>query len=213
MYFERLKRVVYSHRRFFIHYGILSLVGLYPLLAYDKVTLFRKLNALHHPLLDYLFYGMTNLGSSISYGLLMVGLWLARVPYRQLGVGFGAFAGVSLIVQTLKRLVFPDQQRPLARLAEVGQLHMVEHVKPLYELSFPSGHAATIFAAACFIQLIMPQKVRGYSLVGLLIATLVAYSRVYLAQHFYTDIYVGALIGVWVTTAIYAGVTRVDREH
>ena len=191
-------------------YGILSLVGLYPLLAYDQITLFCKLNAMHHPLLDYLFYGVTSLGSSISYGLLMVGLWLARVPYRQLGVGVGVFGGISLIVQVLKRLVFPDQQRPLACLANVDQLHIVEQVTPLYELSFPSGHAATIFAAACFIHLIIPQNARIYTLVGLLIATLVAYSRVYLAQHFYTDIYVGSLIGVWTTTAIYAGVSRLD---
>jgi undecaprenyl-diphosphatase len=57
--------------------------------------------------------------------------------------------------------------------------------------SFPSGHAATAFAAATAIAILSP-RMRPYVL-GL--AAAVALSRVYLRVHFPLDVVAGALIG------------------
>lgn len=58
--------------------------------------------------------------------------------------------------------------------------------------SFPSGHAATAFAAAIVLSRIFP---KGSSLFYLL-ATLIAISRVYLGVHYPLDVLGGALLGI-----------------
>jgi undecaprenyl-diphosphatase len=58
--------------------------------------------------------------------------------------------------------------------------------------SFPSGHAATAFAAATAVGMLHP-RLRAPLLV---IAGMVALSRVYLGVHFWSDVLVGSLLGV-----------------
>ena len=248
---RRLFQVIKANRTFFIAYNLLLLIGLYPLLTWDKLTVFLFINKHHHPFLDKFFYYITHLGNGIAYGLLIIGLIFLKVPYKKLLIGIASFCAMSVIVQFLKRVIFYHDLRPIKfiELAEEAvHLHLVDNVEVLTHLSFPSVHAATIFAAACFLCLISTRKskevislVSGedvtelirdtefhsnpvntvafttlllssitinrsslYSLFLLLIAVLVAYSRVYLCQHFYTDVYIGALIGGWTTFFVYA---------
>jgi membrane-associated phospholipid phosphatase len=58
--------------------------------------------------------------------------------------------------------------------------------------SFPSGHAATAFAAATVVGVLHP-RLRAPLLA---LALLVAVSRVYLGVHFWSDVLVGSLLGV-----------------
>jgi membrane-associated phospholipid phosphatase len=63
--------------------------------------------------------------------------------------------------------------------------------------SFPSGHAATAFAAATAVGVLHP-RLRAPLL---LLAGMVALSRVYLGVHFWSDVLVGSLLGVAVGLA------------
>jgi undecaprenyl-diphosphatase len=65
--------------------------------------------------------------------------------------------------------------------------------------SFPSGHAATAFAAATAVGLLHP-RLRAPLLA---LAAMVALSRVYLGVHYWSDVLVGSLLGtaVGLTTA------------
>lgn len=64
--------------------------------------------------------------------------------------------------------------------------------------SFPSGHAATAFAAATVVGVLHP-RLRAPLLA---LALMVAVSRVYLGVHFWSDVVVGSLLGVAIGIAV-----------
>jgi undecaprenyl-diphosphatase len=103
---------------------------------------------------------------------------------------FAAFAALSaaavagLSVMLLKGLF--DRARP--PLVDPG-LDPVGTVPG--SASFPSGHAATAFAAAVAVGVLYPR----FRTPLLALAATVALSRVYLGVHFATDVLVGSLLG------------------
>jgi membrane-associated phospholipid phosphatase len=93
----------------------------------------------------------------------------------------------------------------LASLAVVGLKDYFERARPPVadptldpvgvipdSTSFPSGHAATAFAAAVAVGVLYPRARKPL----LALAALVALSRVYLGVHFVTDIVVGSALGI-----------------
>lgn len=67
--------------------------------------------------------------------------------------------------------------------------------------SFPSGHSTSAFCLFFCLCIISPkvwQKIFFFCL-----AILIGFSRVYLSQHFFEDIYVGSIIGVGFSFTIF----------
>jgi undecaprenyl-diphosphatase len=110
-------------------------------------------------------------------------LWRRRLPLAFLAATSAALAA-SAVVAPLKDAV--GRARPPEADPGLGSLVAIPD-----NPSFPSGHAATAFAAATAIAILSP-RARPYAL-GL--AAAVALSRVYLRVHFPLDIAAGALIG------------------
>ena len=117
----------------------------------------------------------------------------------------------ALLIQGIKSIVHAP--RPLEFYkAEISHdpswIHIREQWPHLFERSFPSGHSGCIFSTCCFLSMILP---RGWSRAGLLlffVAILVAYSRMYLAAHFYADIFVGSMLGTSTTMFCFALMRR-----
>lgn len=111
------------------------------------------------------------------------------------------------------------------------QLPLVEGVRMNYWFSFPSGHTTSFFALFFVLCIIVTNYLasnsasdptakrsnsvsdltakRSNSVSGLLqtllfvLATLGAYSRIYLSQHFAADIFAGVVVGVGITICCY----------
>jgi undecaprenyl-diphosphatase len=109
-----------------------------------------------------------------------------------------AVAAAALVVTILKEFV--DRSRP--PLAEPG-LDPIGIVPA--SASFPSGHAATAFAAAVAVALVYPRL--GRPLVAL--AVVVALSRIYLGMHYVLDVAAGASLGIAIGVAAAWVIRRV----
>ena len=63
------------------------------------------------------------------------------------------------------------------------------------QFGFISSHAANSFALAVFVALVLPRRYRVAKWMLFIWASLVSYSRMYLAAHFPSDVLAGALLG------------------
>jgi undecaprenyl-diphosphatase len=128
-------------------------------------------------------------------GLLWIGIaLLLGVLWRRwgtLGLTLIAVAVSDWSSMGLKALV--DRERPPLRYAEPKPLVHVPH-----DPSFPSGHAATSFAAATILTFAFPRL--GPAL--FVLAAAVAFSRVYAGVHYPLDILGGAALGMLVALAL-----------
>ena len=199
-----LKLFIKEHKTFCILHILCFVLGGVPFLILDKVAFFVWLNQFHHPIADSFFYYVSYLGSSAAYALLMTILFVLGSNSRTLLIGISSFVTMSVIVQGMKRIVYVSQLRPIACIPEGVPIHLVKGVIRDIHFSLPSGHAATIFTVACFVHLLMRAQCVWRSVFLFVGATLVAYARVYLCQHFYTDIYVGAWLGTCITILMYS---------
>lgn len=196
--------VIWRQNAFFFHIVLgLFIIGLLPFFLFDKVACFIMIKQWHHPIADLIAPYLTWLGDGLTYGFLVAIITLFGASCRKIVIATGSFVCMSIVVQLLKRFLFTHSFRPVLLVPVDANLHTVDGVKLLTTLSFPSGHAATIFVLVSVMQLLVQKKKKIYSIALLLLALAVAYSRVYLFQHFYTDVYVGGLIGTVSSIVIY----------
>ena len=152
------------------------------------------LQELHHPVLDKIMVFITSLGND---GLFWIGLALFMVffkKYRKCAVSI-AF---SLILMELignvilKELIMRD--RPCWIDPTVELL-----VKAPSSYSFPSGHTFAGFASA--VTVFLNHKKEGIA--AIVLASLIAFSRMYIFVHFPTDILGGIVFGIGVAVLVY----------
>ena len=162
------------------------------ILVLGKNGSFQLINSNHNDLADQVFKYFTHYGD----GLMWIPLGIYCLFYRR-KYFIAVVAGViisTILAQFLKRVVYPDELRPISYLSEVFPVHVVDGVTMRKVHSFPSGHTTTAFAMALIMAYIINRKT--WSVILPVLASLAGYSRVYLAQHFPTDIFGGMCIGI-----------------
>jgi membrane-associated phospholipid phosphatase len=91
------------------------------------------------------------------------------------------------------------------------------HYRPewpvLLERSFPSGHSEGAFSFLCFLSLLLPYRYNKLGILFFLLALTVCYSRIYLAAHFFEDVYAGSIIGTVATTLIFSFMVRYKKQN
>jgi membrane-associated phospholipid phosphatase len=156
-------------------------------------------NAHHQAWADVFFRYLTYMGDGV-FGAFIVLLAMAyRIRYGV--IGLIGLAGSGMITQLLKRQVFNEIQRPSKVFEQIADLHFVEGVQLHGNFSFPSGHATAAFSIFLLLAFIFRRPI--WQLVCFVLALLVAFSRVYISQHFFEDIFAGSIIGTTITVIAF----------
>lgn len=202
-----VKTIINQNRIFLAFYLLFVVSGGVLLLLTNKHDLHIVFNQFHYPFLDPLFYYFTYLGDGIMAVLVFV-IFLS-VKYRYaLIIGISNLLSAS-VTQLLKHTVFDDVYRPKKFFEGIHDLYFVPGVENYSFNSFPSGHTTCAFAL--YFSLAMITKNKSIELFLFFLALMVAYSRVYLSQHFFEDIYAGSLIGVLTTILVYYYIQRSNK--
>lgn len=184
-------------------FGILALV-----LTIPKAELHLMMTEHRSVAADYFFMGWTELGGTLPY-FLIAGILFYRYSA-------GVFLSLSQILGGIISLAVKNSfGAPRPKLYfEKFYPELVLPVIPGFKLmtynSFPSGHSITAFALFFGIALITKNK--WLKLACFFAAALVAYSRVYLSQHFAVDVMAGSLIGVISTWVLYPFYLKLDTK-
>ena len=142
--------------------------------------------------LDPVFVALSRAG---TIGLLWISIAVVVAVLQRRPVAFllvtASVLVTDLITTGIKFLT--DRPRPYLVEPEPPPL-----MPATLDLSFPSGHASTSFAAAAMLTWFVP---RGAPILFAL-AALVAASRVYVGVHYPLDVIVGAVLGLGVTSVL-----------
>jgi len=167
-------------------------LGALAILFVDKLDFQRKINQIGNSGFDVVMRYLTHAGDGIFALLVFIALLFIRIKTALIAlICFGLTAGV---VQLLKHTVFVKMKRPFYFLQSEANFRIIDDFTYHTSNSFPSGHAASIFAICTVIAYQYKSKL-SVQLLLVIFAILVALTRVYLCQHFLQDIIAGSLIG------------------
>ncbi|MDP3467479.1 MAG: phosphatase PAP2 family protein [Daejeonella sp.] len=190
---KRLSEILYPQRYFLIPFLFMLLIGFILMLLNSKAELFLWTNRHHNSYFDELFKLITFFGDGLMTVLVVLILLFFKFRYAVLAAI--AFAYSSIVIQLLKHLF--KAPRPVKYFEDIIPIRTIENY-PVYEWnSFPSGHTASVFTLAVVLSYLLPHRRRHWIIIPL--ATLTAFSRVYLAQHFLEDVIAGSIIAVFMT--------------
>lgn len=148
---------------------------------------------------NFLFYHITNLGGPISVVLVPTILFIIGDKMRELSIEIILSLILStLIVQILKRIF--SRNRPYWILKNLNTFGI-----DLSDYSFPSGHSAAAFTIAMTIALNYP----GIKIAILIVASLIAISRIYLGVHYPTDVLAGIIIGIGASLFVHENIYEI----
>ena len=138
--------------------------------------------------MNNMMIGLTSIGSVSVNLVFLIFLYLLGDFTQFLSVALGLGATAS-IIQTIKYL--SSRERPENQVVTAS-----------FSSSFPSGHSASAFSFATLLSAFYPALIS----ISFTTASLVAFSRIYLGEHFLSDALAGSLIGITVGLLIHTAI-------
>lgn len=137
---------------------------------------------------------ITHLGDAGWCWILLAVILLIVKKTRKIGLVTAVSLLSSYVVNNLilKKLV--ARVRPYEAVDGLQRI-----IEAQSDFSFPSGHSASSFAAAVVIFMLCPRK---YGVPALVLAFLIALSRLYVGVHYPTDVLTGVISGTVIAVIV-----------
>ena len=148
------------------------------------------LQTIHTPLLDKILAFITSLGNAGIIWIVLAVVLLILPKTRKTGI----IVATALLMDLI-----------LCNLVNTAIAILIK--KPL-DFSFPSGHTAASFAAMTALFL---AKMKKAWIAALVLAVLIAFSRLYFYVHYPTDVLGGVVVGILSGIIGYAIVEKIDK--
>jgi len=202
---ETLKNIIKSKgfKWFLILYGVFFVVGCLIILLTKRGDVLLFINSLSIPELDLIVLFITNLGLGSYLAVLALSLVFIRIRYAF--TGLLNLALISVFTNLLKKTMVDVWQRPLYFFMYDDFSRYIDLAEINYYFTFPSGHTMAIFGTMAILSFFAEK--RWAAILFFFGALLVGFSRIYLLQHFFIDVFAGAFVGV-LSTAIILWLTE-----
>ena len=170
-----------------------------------EADLIKLLQRMSNGFTDAVFLGITQLGTEIAFLAIAVLLYWCfdkKYAYRFFNVYILGVAITNFLKLGFKRT------RPFNayRVRSIGT--------PETTYSFPSGHTESIASISTLLTIKYGKKYRFVPIVGAAATLLVMISRMYLGQHYLSDVFCGLTVGVFCAIAFNALLSLFgDREE
>lgn len=189
-------KTIYTKSKVYLISFLLVFMGFTFFLAhYGKAKSFILLNPYHTKWVDLFFSKFTFLGDGLFVVILAVILFFTSKTQRLSILILISYIVSGLLAQLLKHSF--NAPRPKVFFKPEEYQHFIDGVSIANRESFPSGHTTSAFALA-FILAYSTNK-KSFQIILLLLAIAAGYSRIYLGQHFLTDVLFGAFLGTFIS--------------
>ncbi len=144
---------------------------------------------------DFIMPIITMFGDAGIFWIACAVVLLFIPKYRKVGLAMGAALVMGLLVcnVTMKPLIArPRPYDYIKEMAEYGYKNIQLLVATPHDFSFPSGHTLASFEAATV--LLLNDKRLGIP--AMVLAVLIAFSRLYLYVHYPTDVIFSVFLGI-----------------
>lgn len=142
------------------------------------------------------FRAVTSLGNAGWFWLLTVVLLILFKKTRRVGIAALCSLAIGFVITNLILKNLVDRTRPYETVAAIIPL-----IPAPMDSSFPSGHTCASFSTALIYMRMLPRR---YGIPAVVLAALIAFSRLYLGVHYPSDVLAGFLIG-WLASVVVWG--------
>lgn len=158
---------------------------------FELPVLFWIREHLTNPFLDAVMPYISSLAHTGEVWILLALILLCFKKTRKAGVAMAIAMVCGYLIGNMGMKNLFARTRPY----DVAEVELL--VAKLHDFSFPSGHTLVSFEAATALFYYH----RKWGIAALSLATVIAYSRLYLFVHYPTDVLAGALLGVAIALA------------
>lgn len=153
----------------------------------DNILLFFQ-EVIRNPFLTPILRVITTLGNGGAIWIALTVLMLVLPKTRKVGFMTSLSLIGTLLVNNMFLKNIVNRTRPYELIEGLTYL-----VRTPVDSSFPSGHSACSFAVACIMFRRLPKK---YGVPALILAILIALSRLYVGVHYPSDVLFGTISGI-----------------
>ncbi|MBL7830343.1 MAG: phosphatase PAP2 family protein [Saprospiraceae bacterium] len=193
----------YRFRYIFITLLILWIVGIAVLINIHKGQEVLFLEQHRNSILNTIFSSITQLSEFPVYAIIVTILWLSGRKDKALTILSAGL--ITVIVSGGLKNFFKDPRPALyfeLKKSEV-ELSAVPGVKLNRGYSsYPSGHTMGAFTLFVTLAYLWPRK-HFFGVCCIILGAGVAFSRIYLGQHFLSDVIAGSLVGTYLASFSY----------